>query len=220
MNPEAFSGQRTGPLGQPVAPANFHQVLRDYLQENSDSLLGTLRSYVLRMGLAVGAETQEIALEIFQESITEALASSGRYKREMPLRAWLLGIAVNVMKRRKVLLARRFLREESLGNLARRHPNQPDENAVLDALLPPVMTGPAQIVEANEQAAALLALVSPEDQYILRLAVLEGHQHTSLAQELGITPGTARVRLHRALSRLRTAWKTQQEKEQKGARHV
>jgi RNA polymerase sigma factor (sigma-70 family) len=220
LDPEVFSGQRTDSMRQSAPFASFQQVLRDYLQENSASLLGTLRGYVLRMGLAAGAETQEVVLEIFQESIAEALTSSERYDRQMPLRAWLLGIAVNVMKRRKVMLAKRFRREELLGNLARRYPNHPDENAVLDTLLPPVTTGPAQIVEAHEQAAALLALVSPEDQRILRLAVLEGHQHLSLAQELGTTPGTARVRLHRALSRLRTAWKAQQEEEQKGVWHV
>ncbi|HLI08269.1 MAG TPA: sigma-70 family RNA polymerase sigma factor [Ktedonobacteraceae bacterium] len=220
MDPEAFAGQGTDPLRQQAPAASFQQVLHDYLQENSASLLGTLRGYVLRMGLAAGPATQEVVWEIFQESIAEALTASGRYDRQMPLRAWLLGIAANVIRRRKVMLARRFQREELLGDLSRRYPDRPNENAVLDTLLPPVTTGPAQIVEAEEQAAALLALVSPEDQRILRLAVLEGHQHLSLARELGITPNAARVRLHRALSRLRTAWKAQQEEEQKGPRHA
>ncbi len=77
MDPEAFSGQRTDPMRQPATSASFQQVLRDYLQENSASLLGTLRGYVLRMGLAAGTETQEVVLEIFQESIVEALTSCG-----------------------------------------------------------------------------------------------------------------------------------------------
>ncbi len=220
LDPDMFTGQRTDPLREQTISGSFQQMLRDYLQENSASLLGTLRVYVLRMGLTAGTETREVVLEIFQESIVEALASSERYNRQMPLRAWLLGIAVNVMKRRRVMLARRFRHEELLGNLGRHYPAQFDESAILDTLLPPVTIGPAQIVESDEQAAALLALVSSEDQRILRLAVLEGHQHNSLAQELGITQGPARVRLHRALSRLRAAWKARQEEEQKGDRHV
>ncbi|GHO78127.1 hypothetical protein KSD_58980 [Ktedonobacter sp. SOSP1-85] len=220
MNLGHFARQKTGPIDQVETPAGAQKLLRDYLQENTASLLGTLRGYVLRMGLAVGAEVQEVALEIFQECVAEALASAERFDLQAPPRAWLLGIAVNIMKRRKVVQAKRFQREELLSNLARRHPNLPDENAVLDYLMPSVTTDPSQIVEADEQAAALLALVSPEDQHILRLAVLEGHQHTSLAQELGTTPGAARVRLHRTLSRLRVAWQEQQEKRQKGDRNV
>lgn len=220
MNPEHFSGLRTGPADRSAIAASAQQLLSNYLQENTASLLGALRGYVLRMGLAAGPAVQEVALEIFQESVAEALTHAERFDCQAPPRAWLLGIAVNMIKRRKVAQAKRFQHEELLGDLARHHPNLPNEIAVLDHLLPLVMTGPAQIVEANEQVAALLALVSPEDQHILRLAVLEGHQHASLAQELGITPGTARVRLHRALSRLRSAWKTQQEKRQKGDRNV
>jgi RNA polymerase sigma factor (sigma-70 family) len=217
LEPETFS--RSG--SNPTTPAtSYRQFLDDYLQEHSASLLGTLQSYVLRMGLAAGPMMREIAQEVFQESVVEALASIERYNPQMPLRPWFLGIAVNVIKRRKTLLARRFQREVSLGQLAGQHPELPDENAVLDALLPPEMSGPAQIVEANEEAAALLALVSAEDQQILRLVALEGHQPISLAQELHITPGAARVRLHRALSRLRAAWKAQHEEKQKGAPHA
>lgn len=215
MNPD----QRTGPASPAAAFASARKVLEDYLQGDTASLLGTLRSYVLRMGLASGVEVPEVALEVFQESAAEALAHAERFDQQASPRAWLLGIAVNIIKRRLVLRARGFRREESLGHLVRRYPHLPDENAVLDSLLPPETIGPAQIVESSEQARALLALVSPEDQRILRLAVLEGHQHISLAQELGTTPGTARVRLHRALSRLRLAWTAQQEKQEKGTRN-
>lgn len=204
-----------------MAPTtSSQQFLHAYLQEHSASLLGTLQIYVLRMGLAAGSMVSEITQEVFQESVVEALASIGRYNPQMPLRPWFLGIAVNVIKRRKTLLARRFQREVSLGQLAGQYPELLDENAILDALLPPEMSGPAQIVEANEEAAALLALVSAEDQQILRLAVLDGHQHVALAQKLHTTPGAARVRLHRALSRLRAAWKAQHEEKQKGASNV
>lgn len=217
MEPETFS--RSG--SNPTAPAaSYRRFLDDYLQEHSASLLGTLQSYVLRMGLAAGPMMREIVQEVFQESVVEALASIERYNPRMSLRPWFLGIAVNVIKRRKTLQAQRFQHEVSLGQLAGQHSELPDENAVLDALLPPEMSGPAQMVEANEETAALLALVSAEDQQILRLAVLEGHQHISLAQELHTTPGAARVRLHRALSRLRAAWKAQHEEKQKGAPHA
>jgi RNA polymerase sigma factor (sigma-70 family) len=217
LESETFSRSESNP----TASATSHQqYLNDYLQEHSASLLSTLQSYVLRMGLAAGPMMREIVQEVFQESVVEALASIERYNPQMPLRPWFLGIAVNVIKRRKTLLARRFQREISLGQLAGQHPELPNENAILDTLLPPEISGPAQIVEENEEAFALLALVSAEDQQILRLVVLEGHQSISLAQELHTTPGAARVRLHRALSRLRVAWKAQHEEKQKGVPHA
>ncbi|GHO50638.1 RNA polymerase sigma factor [Ktedonospora formicarum] len=220
MNPQHISRQRLGPTDQVEASASTQKLLRSYIEENTASLLGTLRVYVLRMGLASGKEIQEVALEIFQESVIEALASAQRFDQQAPPRAWLLGIAANIMKRRKVVQAKQLQREETMSHLVRRYPNLPDENAALDSLMPVVMNDPSQVVEADEQAAIILALVSQEDQYILRLAVLEGHQHMSLAHELGITPGAARARLHRALSRLRIAWKTQWAKRQKGERNV
>lgn len=221
MDSPSFSRDKTGQENKQAGFAYEQDLLREFLQKNSASVLGVLHIYVQRMGLAWGSQVSEIALEIFQETASEALAHADRFagdKQPMPL---LLGIAANMIRRRKVEQAKRYRREELLSDVARRYPNLADEDALLDTLLPPVTTGPAQIVESNEQAAALLALVSPEDQRILRLAVLDGHQHTSLAQELGTTPGTARMRLHRALSRLRAAWKTQQEKLQKEVqRHV
>ena len=220
MDPRHFTEQGADCENRSAISEQSENLLTEYLQEHAFSLLGILRSYVLRLGLATGNAVPEIVSEVFQETVTEALAHATRFDARLVPRAWLLGIAVNIIKRKRTALAERFRREELLGDLARRYPDLPDENAVLDSLLPPMTIGPAQIVESNEQAAALLALVSLEDQHILRLAVLEGYQHTALAQELGTTPGTARMRLHRALKRLRTAWKAKQEQAPKGTGHV
>lgn len=220
MNFGSLPRQKARQEHAPAAFASAEQVLRDFFQSNSTSLFSTLRTYVLRMGLAQGCQVQEIALELFQETVAEALAHADRFDGQGSPMPWLLGIAVNMIKRRKAEQAKRFQREELLADLARRYPDLPDEDAVLDFLIPPVTSGPAEIAEANEEAAAILALVSQEDQHVLRLAVLEGHQHTTLARALGTTPGTARMRLHRALRRLRTAWQAQQDPSQKEVYHA
>lgn len=220
MDSMSFSRQKTRQENEPAAFTRAQQELRDFLQHNNTSLLSTLHLYVQRMNLARGSQVQEIALEIFQETVTEALAHADRFAGDTQYMPLLLGIAANMIRRRKVERAKRYQREELLSDLSRRYPNLSSEDSVLDLLVQPETTGPAQIVESNEQVAALLALVSPDDQRVLRLAVLDGHQHTTLARELGTTPGTARMRLHRALNRLRAAWKAQQEQPQKGVRHA
>ncbi len=190
--------------------ANSKSQLMKSIQDNIQPLLGTLRAYVQRFGLASGAEVYDVALEVLQDTVIEALDSADRFISAKSPMAWLLGIAINVIKRKKVEKAKRYQRELLFSHLSERYPELSDESDLLDQLIPPSSVGTEQTFVANEQAQALLSLVPAEDQEILRLAILEDVGRESLAQRLGIPPGTARMRLHRALRRLRSAWQTQQ----------
>jgi RNA polymerase sigma factor (sigma-70 family) len=130
--------------------------------------------------------------------------------------AWMLGIAVNVIKRKRAELAQRARREMSIADLSIRQEEPLSEGELFDQIAPCSLAGPEQDIEANEQASSLLSLVSTEDQRILRLAFLYDCEREALAEQLGITPVAARVRLHRALSRLRGAWRKQQVDQQEG----
>lgn len=196
-----------------ISPTDTRELLHSILQTNMPLLMGTIRSYVQRMGLASGNKVAGMALEILQETAGEALAHADRFNPNAQPMAWLLGIAMNMIRRRKVEEAKRAQREELLGHLARRYPDITDESELLDSLLPPNTLEPAQIVEDDEQVTALLALVSEEDQHILRIALLDEYERKEIANKLGMTPAAARMRLHRALTRLRAAWIAQQAKE-------
>ncbi len=87
------------------------QQLIMFLTENTAPLLGTLRSYVQRMGLARGDDVPTIALEVLQEAVVEALKHADRFIPTGQPMAWLLGISVNVSKRKKAELAQRARRE-------------------------------------------------------------------------------------------------------------
>jgi RNA polymerase sigma-70 factor (ECF subfamily) len=190
------------------------QVLLEYIQAHAAALHGTVRLYVLRAGLASGDHVPAAALEVVQDTIVEALAHVDRYRPDREPMAWLLGIAINVIKRHQRTTGRRARREISFGQLSTHAPEPLVEADLLDHLLPSFETGPEQTVEADEEARALLALVTVEDQQILRLAVLEGFDSASLAARLKTSPGASRTRLHRALSRLRAAWRALQEEQQ------
>jgi RNA polymerase sigma-70 factor (ECF subfamily) len=192
------------------------QQLIVFLTENTAPLLGTLRSYVQRMGLARGEEVPTVALEVLQEAVVEALKHADRFIPTGQPMAWLLGISVNVIKRKKVELAKRARRETSIAALSTQQEESLSEGELFDQVASCVLAGPEQDIEANEQASSLLSLVSAEDQRILRLAFLYDFEREALAEQLGITPVAARVRLHRALSRLRIAWRRQQVDQQEG----
>lgn len=162
------------------------------------------------MGLATGDEVKSVAQEVVQEVVIEALERADRFDPTRQHRAWLLGISLNIIRRKKAAETKRQQRELSLGHLSTMHSQPISENELLDQLLSSAQIEPEQMVEADEQADALLSLVSLDDQRILRLAFLEDFERDALARRLGVTSGTARVRLHRALSRLRAAWTAQQ----------
>jgi RNA polymerase sigma-70 factor (ECF subfamily) len=200
----------------PTVTASDNTKIIEFIADNASSLLGIIRSYVLRMRLASGEDVPAAALEVLQEVALEALNHADRFNPSGQPMSWLLGIAINVIKRNKAELVKRSQRELSISDLSLVQEEHLSESERFDQLAANSYAGPDQEIAANEQAELLLSLVSSEDQRILMLAFLQGFERDALAEKLGISPGATRVRLHRALKRLRLAWSEQHLKSQKG----
>ena len=183
------------------------QILIAFVQTNLVPLLGAIRLYVYRSGLAQGTAVPAVAADVLQDVVVEALSHADRFDPERQPMAWLLGIAVNIVRRRKAQRSSLHRRELPITIYVDECNPEIDvgESEVYERLGAHVLEGPETLVEANEQAETLLSMVSPDDQRVLRLAVLGGASGETLARALGTTPGTARIRLHRALQRLRSA---------------
>lgn len=186
--------------------------LRQFLQENTPLLLGVIRSYVAHTGLAHGEAVQATAVDILQDAALEALRHADRLSADMQPRAWFLAIAANILKRKKAEAAKRQQREVLESEMAERAV-EVEEDDIFDRLVARVQPGPEEGIESDERVTEMLSLVAHDDREVLRLALLNDLDTQSLAKALGITPGAARVRLHRALSRLRAAWNANQRKE-------
>ena len=213
MNPDKASSVT---FKTPTVTASDNTKIIECITDNVASLLGILRSYVKRMGLARGEEVPAAAVEVLQEVVLEALDHADRFNPAGQPMAWLLGIAINVIKRKKAELVKRSQRELSMSDLSLKQEEGLSESELFDQLMANSSAGPEQEIAANEQAELLLSLVSPEDQHVLMLAFLQGFEREALAQKLGISTGATRVRLHRALKRLRLAWSDQHLKSQEG----
>lgn len=194
-------------------------LLHHFLEENVEALQGIIRSYVVRSGLVYGSAVQSMVLEILHEASLEALAHAETFVTIRQPRAWFLGIAVNMIKRKRRTLAQRSQREFLASELADIREAE-GESDFFDRISGLAHPGPEKELEAREQVAEILALVSPEDQYLLRLAFLQDLDTSGLAQKLQVLPGTARVRLHRALQRLRIAWQRHIQQEQGREHHA
>jgi RNA polymerase sigma-70 factor (ECF subfamily) len=124
-------------------------------------------------------------------------------RRPLP---WLLGIALNIIRRRQAEDARRAAHEVPASSLALARDEYTRGSDPLDQTADALAATQLERVEDDAEAEALLALVPDADRQVLRLALVEGWDSEGLAQQLGTSSVAARVRLHRAIVRLRAAW--------------
>jgi RNA polymerase sigma factor (sigma-70 family) len=137
--------------------------------------------------------------ELFSETVATALPKQAHYDPSRPAKLYLLGFARNIAQRMK--------RERAISSAMIRLDAPPlSDGAAVDLWESLVMVH----VESTETAVVdrdwmeqTLATASESDRYILQLAIVDELNGDEIAQQLGINPGTARVRLSRALQRLR-----------------
>ncbi|HTK09228.1 MAG TPA: sigma-70 family RNA polymerase sigma factor [Ktedonobacteraceae bacterium] len=194
--------------------------LQQFLQENAASLQNILCGYVASMKLASGTNIEVLAAEVFQDAVIETLAHSDRFNPAMQPRAWFLAIAANILKRHRVKLAKRYRFEVLVGDLASKSKSG-NEQDMLDRLMSYTGSapGPERALLAREGVREILSLVSAEDAHLLNLTLVQGWNAEMLAQMMGVTTGTARVRVHRALTRLRVAWQKAEARKEQGQRN-
>lgn len=187
--------------------------LRAYLaalEEKSEGqqLLSSIRLYVHNAKLAGEQSTHEIALEIMQEMVMEALRSEPNFDRTASPKPWLLGIAINLIKRRREKLFRRRQRETLAADLAK--PDEVTEEELFDRLAAQVRPGPEQEVLAAMDLSEALSQLPPADRNLIQSYLHHDMNGAEVARALGISPGNARVRFHRALTKLRVIWQEHQ----------
>lgn len=188
--------------GSEVAMTDKQNHLRRFLEAESKALIGTLRTWVWKAGLATGGDVNDAAIELLSQIVIEALAHADRFDPSRQPRAWLLGIAVNLIKRKKAEAAKRLTREPLVSELVKPADGASDEE-FFDRIMESGRANPMAEMEGRAQAEAMLALVTEDERQVIRLAVLEELDGDELARALDIKPGAARVRLHRALNHLR-----------------
>jgi RNA polymerase sigma-70 factor (ECF subfamily) len=180
--------------------------LRQFLEAESADLARVLRVYAWRAGLP--ADENAVG-DLLDQTVVEALHHAERYDPSRPPRAWLLGIAANLVRREQAAAARLSAREPLAADLSPENRRLSEEEvferlALLNAVDAPEASGdPPEDSALREQVRAAVGQLSPGDQLVLHLFSESGLSGEALGSALGISSGAARVRLHRALDRLR-----------------
>ncbi len=179
------------------------RLLSQYIERNSNDIIGIFRSYVRKAGLASNnEEVQEAALELLGEVYLEAIRSAHAFDPTRPPRAWLLGIAMHVISKKRTEQAKH---QPEVPLSAIQHDNQEAEVALSSLTLTSTLISEEmeQQIEARTQVEYLLSLVSPSDRDVLRMSIIEGLDGEALALQLGCSYTTAHVRLYRAKKQLK-----------------
>ncbi len=176
----------SGQTDDPIAAALAEEGVRRRLQ---NAALATLRRW--QSGLPLAQRTAE-AEEVVQEAARRALKRRSDYEPGRSVERWLVGFVVMVcrerVKDRRAVAASATAGEDAL----------PLENRVLD-LCRPV----AEVVAERDDVRQMLDLLPPEDRDILRMRFFDSATALEIGKRLGISPGAVRVRLHRALTKLK-----------------
>jgi RNA polymerase sigma-70 factor (ECF subfamily) len=180
------------------------QRLEQYISAESASLLKTLRYYVMRAGLAAGSGIGQTADEILNETVAQAFATADRLKPDIHPKPWLLGIAANLVKRKQAELLKRERREPLMRDLYAQTQDTLSDEELFD-MLPFVTEESLDELEVNDHINSMFARLAQSDADLLRMALLHDMDGNALGKALNISPGAARVRLHRALNRLRSS---------------
>jgi RNA polymerase sigma-70 factor (ECF subfamily) len=175
-----------------------------------NALIGTVRIYVYRSGLAAGAQVDDVVREVLSEMIIEGLRAVDRFDPDRSARAWLLGIGTNVIKRHKDRTVR-LNRELTISQLPLDEERDADE-WIFDHVVQLRHTDVTAETNDDDAVRRLLAPLPEDDRKVVRLAILHEMNGVEIAHALGIRPGAARQRLHRALGRLRVIWGEHKEK--------
>jgi RNA polymerase sigma factor (sigma-70 family) len=194
--------------GQPEGSVQTKQsdtarLLSQYIERDSNDIIGIFRSYIRKAGLASDNEgVQEAALELLGEVYLEAVKSARTFDPTRPPRAWLLGIAMHIISKKK---NEQVKHQSEMPFSAIQHDQQEVELALSSLALAStvISEGMEQQIEASAQVEYLLSLVSPGDRDVLRMSIIEELDGEALARQLGCSYTAAHVRLCRAKKQLK-----------------
>lgn len=200
-------------VGQVAAPGQSpYDLLRTFFQRESETLKPTLRRYVATARLATGNEIEAVAAELLQEVVVQAMEIADKFDVSRNPVPWVLRIANNLVMRRKTEKAtqhRRFADAHS-ASAEDREDGRQSPDGIFDRM-EAAAENPEEFLSGRQSASRWLDLVSASDRQVIKIAILNDMDGGELAAALKITPGAARVRLHRSLERLRKALSEQPE---------
>jgi RNA polymerase sigma factor (sigma-70 family) len=178
------------------------------IEQHWEELLPSIRVQIKKLNLATDpASVEDLAQEILNDTIAQALKNYDKYDSDRPVFPWLRKIAFN----QALMLRRRRNLEDEHVTLVADETKKLTEEIDFEKMTEEEMFGllyHTSNIDFDSKLALndLLSLVKDSDREVLELAFEHGLRGQDLAAKLGISEGAAWVRLSRAIARLREAY--------------
>jgi len=186
-----------------ISAGQNRALLASIIEQEWQNLLPGIRVYVKKFDLADHFSTIDAtARAVLQDTVVTALANSDNYDlRRLPL-PWLLGIAINHIRRRR----RDRGRIVAIADVEPPQKDRGSRSLTSDEVFDLLQYAGNKSGSNRYTAEEILSLVEEDDRKVLALAFIEGLRGKALAARLGISEGAAWARTSRSLSRLRKAY--------------
>lgn len=186
-----------------VELARKKKIISQYIEEESVSLIKSF-SILGWKTLGQGHDITSFAQELLSEVTGKALEKADSFDPGLPVGPWLYGFARNLVKQHRTQVIN--WRERSSYTLAENagYASEADYFDNFSGMCTQDFTEGLVNKDSFRPAfEAALQCLSVGDRTILDLALLKQLNGEEIAQALQLAPGTARVKLHRAISRVR-----------------
>lgn len=173
----------------PYGEFNLQPIIQGCLRGNRNSqrmLYEHFYGYAMSISLRYSRNREE-AVEILNDAFLKIFSHLDKYDFSTPFKAWL----------------RRFLINTAIDYFRKHYKTRPmlELTAAVDVVIEEVALPQ---ITPGEDLLPILCQLSPEYRMVFNLFVMEGFKHTEIAEMLGISAGTSRSNLTRAIAKLRT----------------
>lgn len=173
--------------------------LRQFIKTENKLLKRHLRLYILNWGIAHGDAVDDEVDKLLSDVVYEALRCHHRYDASRPPLAWLLGIAVNLIRRR--ISNRSNHREITVSDLSPENCMSPDE--IFERYSLGVKDPNLERLENQESWNERLAPLSETDRAIMNGKFRDTLTAKEIATQQNMKPDAIRKRLSRIMQKLR-----------------
>lgn len=204
-NSQATDIQATGdvPKAQPRRDTR-RAILEQAFENERDDLLRIIEGYLRHPGINMTwQEKREMALDVYTELFIEAMRTLEKFDPNRAARPWLLGLANNVVLRKKQERSKEFQRLAQ--NVSVKREGEESDAEIFDRLTAASRHYHALESPLEKQAALdeILCNINEGEREVLMLSIVHGLQSDVVGNQLGISAPAARKRLQRALENLR-----------------
>lgn len=179
-------------------------LLETAFHNERDFLLRVIERYLKHPGITMQwQEKREVALDVYSELYLEAMRTLGKFNAAQAPVPWLLGLAQNVVLRKKHERGQDF--KHAAQNVQVHSDSDESDGEIFDRLTAASRYYHALESPLEKQAALdeILCNVSESEREILMLSMVHGLCSEAVGAQLGISAPAARKRLQRALETLR-----------------